>query len=95
MITLDITWLAFLILAVYGTAMLITTEDGPLDIFIRFQNYLVARLGKAHQLTKLFSCPYCLAVWLTPVMLILFHYVPIVVIGFGIIGGAHFLMRRS
>lgn len=54
-------------LAVWRVAYMVTKESGAFGVFYRFRAVLERRYKKADThgtLYELFSCPYCLSVWL-------------------------------
>jgi len=65
-------------LALYRLAKLITTEDGPFDIFVDFRLYLGRQAATSspfqfiwRTVADAFTCPHCLGLWLVPVILML------------------------
>lgn len=52
-------------LATYRVARMVTTEIGPGSIFVRMRTRAgVYRSGPVSETGYLFSCPYCLSLWL-------------------------------
>lgn len=57
-------------LATWRVSSLITQEDGPADMFVRFRRLVgVERAGEITGLATLFSCIWCVSMWVAPVLL--------------------------
>lgn len=79
------------VLAVFRLTRLLVYEDGPFDVLPRYRAFLAKHSTKnvlADMLLKLFSCKYCLGVWVAIILL----YVPkVVVTGLALSGGQYLL----
>ena len=61
--------LAILSLAAWRLSSLLTAEEGPYEIFSKFRlkigvHYIGNRVDARTELAKLFSCTWCLSVWI-------------------------------
>jgi hypothetical protein len=52
-------------LATYRVAHMITAEDGPFELFLRWRSWLYEWLGHDHWLTVGFGCVLCVSFWLS------------------------------
>lgn len=73
------------ILAVWRLSYMIAKEKGPLDAFVR--------LRTAIPLGGLTSCIYCVSVWMAPVVILLWFFIPELVVVLALSGAA--LMLHS
>ena len=73
-------------LAVYRITQMLIVDEGPFDVFIRFRVMLLKNAGRnslVDTLAKLFSCQYCMGIWVA----ILTIFLPqIIVIFFALAG---------
>lgn len=74
-----------LMLAAWYIGEVLTVKAGPFSIFFKMRNSL-PHGGLLH-------CLYCIAVWITPLLLIAYVYMPCLIWPFALAGGA--LMLRS
>ena len=51
-------------LATYRVAHMITAEDGPFELCLRWRSWLYEKLGDGHWLTIGFGCVLCVSFWL-------------------------------
>lgn len=72
-------------LAVWRLSYMIAREKGPSDAFVRFRT--VIPLG------GLTSCIYCVSIWVAPVVILLWFFIPVLVVVLALSGGA--LMLHS
>jgi len=62
------------VLAVYRLAYLMTVDDGPARIFLRFRQWTVRRFGADHWITEGASCLFCQSVWYAAPAALLFPW---------------------
>lgn len=55
-------------LATFRLTYAILIEDGPMDIFIKFREYILTRYNETHWINKGFSCPFCVSFWVALVL---------------------------
>lgn len=67
-------------LALACVVRLFTQEDGPWKVFERFRTLIgIGAYGEYDEdkmLAGLFSCSWCLGIWVAPVVFITFKYIP-------------------
>ena len=71
----ELIWLG---LSLYRISRLIARENGPFDVLAKFRQYLGKqatiqdKFASIRQtIAELFNCPYCLAVWIAPIIYLL------------------------
>ena len=74
-------------------------EDGPFRVLVKFRKLIgINEMGVySNELGGLFSCHLCLGIWLAPVIVLLYHYVPWLVWCLAVAQGAaliYVLMER-
>ncbi len=79
--------LAAVSLATWRVSSVITSEEGPFNVFKRFREWL----GIKHHddgtvsnvptkvFAKLFCCLWCLSIWVAPVVYVIYLYCPVLV----------------
>jgi hypothetical protein len=91
----DLLLLILAILATYRLSRMIAMEDGPFDLFRLLHQALDETLGEDHWITRGWSCPYCLNVWIAmfAALLVSSFYLPFPLVWFGVAGGAMVIHR--
>ena len=66
------------ILALARLLHLLIEEDGPFKLLARFRKAIgINEFGEAsNELGGLFACFTCLGIWLSPIIVLLYHYFP-------------------
>ena len=69
------------ILALARLLHLLIEEDGPFKLLARFRKAIgINEFGEAsNELGGLFACSMCLGIWLSPIIVLLYHYSPMIV----------------
>ena len=69
---MELIWLS---LSLYRVSRLIARENGPFDVLAKFRQFLGRQATIQDRFTpirqtiaELFNCPYCLAVWIAPII---------------------------
>ena len=60
--------LLMLSLIVYRLAHMITREDGPFGLAIKFRGFIAVRMGDDSFVTQGFFCPLCVGFWIASVV---------------------------
>ena len=86
-------------LALARLLRLLIEEDGPFKLLARFRKAIgINEFGGANnELGGLFSCHLCLGIWMAPVIVLLYHYFPMIVWCLAVAQGAglvYALMER-
>lgn len=74
-----------LILATWRVTYLLSTEAAPFELAARFRHLIGVRYNEGskpyatNELAKMVLCPFCLSVWIAPLMILAWMYAPIVV----------------
>lgn len=92
MTALDYTLIA---LACYRLATDVAWEDGPGELYATLRSAAAARFGRGHWVAEGVACPICVSFWVAPVMIVLWQYVPLLVIWFAVAGAAALLARAT
>ncbi len=71
--------LIILALAIWRLSSLLTAEEGPYGIFSKFRDragvfYIGNRVDAYGELAKLFSCTWCLSVWIGAIASVAYYY---------------------
>src|SRR5262245_34174103 len=80
------------VLAVWRVTQLLQAEDGPWDLGVRLR-----RMAGAGWLGRLLDCSYCLSLWVSPPVALLFaaDWREVVLLWLGLSGGAILLERAT
>jgi len=95
--------LILIVLVCYRLSYMVTKEDGPFRIFkiIQIKFGVMSANDRKSRIKKFFAdlsnCPYCLGIWISPALSLLYFFPTIIgdgllVVG-GIAAGQHFLQR--
>ena len=67
-------------LATVRLLKLLVEEQGPWKIFERFRTFIgidaYGGYNEDNQLAGLFSCPWCLGLWVAPIIFVAYRYIP-------------------
>lgn len=78
-----------LVLATWRASAIVVNENGPAHIFARVRTRAgVYKPGEMSSLAELFSCVYCMSVWMGAAVLFLFYTVPLAVYALALSAGA-------
>lgn len=58
-------------LGAYRLARIITMEDGPFDLAVKFREWVYTRFDENHWINRGLSCPYCVSFWLALLLALL------------------------
>lgn len=88
--------LVLAVLACYRLSQLVTIDDGPFDIFLKFRMlvgvYDYDESGRAKSgFARLVGCPYCLGFWFALPLALILNYENWILAWLGIAGGQAFL----
>ena len=87
------------ILALARLLHLLIEEDGPFKVLVKFRQFIgINELGAySNELGGLFSCHLCLGIWMAPLIVLIYHYFPMMVWCLAVAQGAglvYALMER-
>lgn len=91
--------LVLIILATWRLSSLLAYETGPLALLERFRFTVGATppvcydQTSSDRVTNVFCCLKCLSVWIAPVILLAWHYAPVVVWALAASAGAIFAQK--